>query len=219
MFQRLALFVALLFVAAPAVAADGPKVAVVDFQKALQSVQDGERAKKKMDDAMKEKQASIKQLETQLRTMKDEYDKQSLILSEAARKQKEQEFMNLQMQYQQTAQQSEQEMQELYAQLMDGLLDEDARHRERDREGEGLRPDPRDDRGRRRVLGQHARHHARVDHAVQREEPDHGRREVAVGAVLHRRAGGGGTGRQRRGRSESRPPRRAGARETPDPST
>jgi len=122
MFQRLALFLALLFVAAPAVAADGPKVAVVDFQKALQSVQDGEVAKKKMDDAMKQKQASIKQLETQLRTMKDEYDKQSLILSEAARKQKEQEFMNLQMQYQQTAQQSEQEMQELYAQLMDGLL-------------------------------------------------------------------------------------------------
>src|SRR4029077_14657005 len=52
----------------------------------------------------------------------DEYDKQSLILSEAARKQKEQEFMNAQMQYQQTAQQAEQEMQELYAQVMDGLI-------------------------------------------------------------------------------------------------
>jgi outer membrane protein len=122
MFQRLALFLGLLFVAAPAVAAEAPKIAVVDFQKALQSVKDGELAKKKIDDAMKEKQNNIKTMETQLRTMKDEYDKQSLILSEAARKQKEQEFMNAQMQYQQTAQQAEQEMQELYAQVMDGLI-------------------------------------------------------------------------------------------------
>jgi outer membrane protein len=122
MFQRLALFVALLFVAAPAVAAEGPKVAVVDFQKALDSVADGEAARKKLDAAMKEKQASIKTLETQLKGMKDEYDKQSLILSEAARKQKEQEFMNAQMQYQQTAQQSEAEMQQMYVQLMEGLL-------------------------------------------------------------------------------------------------
>jgi outer membrane protein len=122
MFQRLALFVALLFVAAPAVAAEGPKVAVVDFQKALDAVADGEAARKKLDAAMKEKQASIKTLETQLKAMKDEYDKQSLILSEAARKQKEQEFMNAQMQYQQTAQQSEAEMQQMYVQLMEGLL-------------------------------------------------------------------------------------------------
>ena len=122
MFQRLALFVALLFVAAPAVAAEGPKIAVVDFQKALDSVQDGEAARKKLDAAMKDKQASIKTLETQLKAMKDEYDKQSLILSEAARKQKEQEFMNAQMQYQQTAQQSEAEMQQMYVQLMEGLL-------------------------------------------------------------------------------------------------
>ena len=122
MFQRLALFVALLLVAAPAVAAESPKIAVVDFQKALESVADGEAARKKMDDAMKEKQASIKTLETQLRGMKEEYDKQSLILSEAARKQKEQEFMNAQMQYQQMAQQSEAEMQQMYVQLMEGLL-------------------------------------------------------------------------------------------------
>lgn len=123
MFQRLALFAALLFVVAPpAVAAEGPKVAVVDFQKALDAVQDGEAARKKLDAAMKDKQASIKTMETQLKAMKDEYDKQSLILSEAARKQKEQEFMNAQMQYQQAAQQSEQEMQQMYVQLMEGLL-------------------------------------------------------------------------------------------------
>jgi outer membrane protein len=123
MFQRLALFLALLFAAAPAVAADsGPRVAVVDFQKAIDSVADGEAARKKMDAAMKEKQASIKTLETQLKAMKDEYDKQSLILSDAARKQKEQEFMNAQMQYQQTAQQAEAEMQQLYVQLMESLI-------------------------------------------------------------------------------------------------
>ena len=123
MLRCLALFVALLFVAAPAVAADaGLKVAVVDFQKALDSVADGEAARKKLDAAMKEKQASIKTLETQLKAMKDEYDKQSLILSEAARKQKEQEFMSAQMQYQQMAQQSEAEMQQMYVQLMEGLL-------------------------------------------------------------------------------------------------
>jgi outer membrane protein len=122
MFQRLALFFTLLFVSMPSLAESAPKVAVVDFQKALDSVQDGETARKKLDSMMKEKQTAIKGMETQLKGMKEEYDKQALILSDAARKQKEQEMMNAQMQYQQAYAQSENEMQQLYVQLMEGLL-------------------------------------------------------------------------------------------------
>jgi outer membrane protein len=121
MFQRIAVLLALLALSIPAFA-QAPKVAVVDFQKALDSVQDGEAARAKLNSMMQQKQTQIETMETRLRAMKDEYDKQALILSDAARRQKEQEMMSLQSQYQQAYMQSEGEMQQLYVQLMEGLL-------------------------------------------------------------------------------------------------
>lgn len=121
MFKRYVIvFFALLFFSLPAAAQQ--QIAVVDFQKALDQVKDGDTARAKLDAKMKEKQQAIANMETRLRTMQEDYEKQALILSDAARKQKEQEMMNAQMEYQQAYMASEGEMQQMYMELMEGLI-------------------------------------------------------------------------------------------------
>ena len=113
-----ALFGALSF-SAPALA-DG--IAIVDFQEAINQVAEGEQARLQIDALYQQKQAAIANLEAQITQKMEEYEKQRLILSDAARQQKEQELMQLQQTYQQAAMQAEMEMQELYTQKMEGLI-------------------------------------------------------------------------------------------------
>lgn len=122
LFALLLLAVAMSF-ASPAMAQAAPKIAVVDFQSAIQQTKEGQAAQKKLDAAFQQKKTAIDQMEGQLRQMKADYDKQASILSDSARKAKEQEMMTLQAQYQQAYLQSEQDMQALYGQLMQNLLD------------------------------------------------------------------------------------------------
>lgn len=107
--------------APPAHAAEA-KIAVVDFQRAINEVKEGATAKTKLESMFKEKKLAIEQMEIDLRAKDEEYKKQAVILSDAARQQKEQELMQLQMQYQQVYMQSEQEMQQAYAVVMEELI-------------------------------------------------------------------------------------------------
>lgn len=107
----------------PALAQAAPKIAVVDFQSAIQQTKEGQAAQKKLDATFQQKKTGLDQFEAQLRQMKTDYDKQASILSDTARKAKEQELMQAQQQYQQAYMQSEQDMQAMYGQLMQSLLD------------------------------------------------------------------------------------------------
>ncbi|MFT5685560.1 MAG: outer membrane protein [Myxococcota bacterium] len=104
---------------APAIAGG---IAVVDFQEAINQVSEGETARAQIDALYQQKQAAIANLEAQIQTKMDEYEKQRLILSDAARAAKEQELMQLQQTYQQAGMQAESEMQELYTQKMEALI-------------------------------------------------------------------------------------------------
>jgi outer membrane protein len=108
-----------LFFSAPAFAGG---IAVVDFQEAINQVSEGETARQQIDTLYQQKQAAIANLEAQIQTKVAEYEKQRLILSDAARAQKEQELMQLQQTYQQAGMQAEMEMQELYTQKMETLI-------------------------------------------------------------------------------------------------
>lgn len=126
MFARLTALLLVAFAVAfsmPAMAQSAPKIAVVDFQSAIQQTKEGQAAQKKLDATFAQKKASLDQLEAQLRQMKADYDKQASILSDTARKAKEQELMNANSQYQQAYAQSEQDMQSMYNQTMQNLLD------------------------------------------------------------------------------------------------
>ena len=122
--RQLAALLVLAWVALASTAAwaQSVTIAVVDFQSALNQVQEGTAVKAKLDSLYKEKKGAIDQMETQLKTMQEEYQKQSLILSDAARQQKEAEMQQAQMVYQQTYMQSEQEMNDTYNELMAGLI-------------------------------------------------------------------------------------------------
>ena len=114
MLARLASLLMMVFAmtfASPALAQSAAKIGVVDFQSAIQQTKEGQAAQKKLDTAYQQKKTAI------------DYKKQASILADSARKAKEQELLAAQSQYQQAYQQSEQEMQALYGQLMQNLLD------------------------------------------------------------------------------------------------
>ena len=126
MLARLASLLMMVFAmtfASPALAQSAAKIGVVDFQSAIQQTKEGQAAHKKLDTAYQQKKTAIAAMETQLRQMQSDYEKQASILADSARKAKEQELLAAQSQYQQAYQQSEQEMQALYGQLMQNLLD------------------------------------------------------------------------------------------------
>ena len=126
MLARLASLLMMVFAmtfASPALAQSAAKIGVVDFQSAIQQTKEGQAAQKKLDTAYQQKKTAIAAMETQLRQMQSDYEKQASILADSARKAKEQELLAAQSQYQQAYQQSEQEMQALYGQLMQNLLD------------------------------------------------------------------------------------------------
>lgn len=97
-------------------------IAIVDFQLAINEVEEGEKARQEIDALLRQKQQAIQNMEQQLQTKMQEYEKQRLILSDEARQAKEQEIVQLQQQYQQAAMQAEMEMQQLYTQKMEGLI-------------------------------------------------------------------------------------------------
>jgi outer membrane protein len=99
------------------------KIGVVDFQRALNTVKEGAAAKQKLEGMFKEKKAAIDAMEVKLGAMQADYEKQAIILSDQARKQKEMELMQAQQVYQQTYMQSEQEMQAAYGKIMEDLLE------------------------------------------------------------------------------------------------
>lgn len=126
MLSRLFAFLCLaaaLMVATPAFAQSAPKIAVVDFQEAVNQVKDGATARTNLEAMYKQKKTAIESMEQQLMAMKAEYDKQALILSDTARQQKERELMVAQQNYQQAYMQHEQEMQTAYANAMEGLIE------------------------------------------------------------------------------------------------
>jgi outer membrane protein len=98
------------------------KIAVVDFQSALNQVQEGTTAMARLEGMRDEKMKAIDAKRQALATLQTELRNQSALLSEAARTAKEEEFLKAQAEFQQMAQQSEQDLQNTYMSIMDGLV-------------------------------------------------------------------------------------------------
>ncbi len=88
--------------AVKAVAADQPiKFGYVDFQKALNDVEEGKKAKAMLKSEFDEKQKKLDQIQNELQAMKTDLDKQRLILSADALKAKQEDFTKKYMDLQQ----------------------------------------------------------------------------------------------------------------------
>jgi outer membrane protein len=86
--------VGLMFVliAARSLSAQEMKIGLVDFQRALNEVEEGKAAKARLKGEFDEKQKTLDALQNELKAMKDNLEKQKLVLSQDALKQKETEY-------------------------------------------------------------------------------------------------------------------------------
>ena len=98
------------------------KIASVDYQKALESVAEGESARKKLESMFQSKKSAIEKLKSNFDAMQADYQKQSVLLSDSAKREKEDAINLAGMQFQQAYQQSEGEMQQAYQGAMEQLI-------------------------------------------------------------------------------------------------
>lgn len=74
------------------VLADTLKIGVVDFQRALNEVEEGKAAKARLKTEFDQKQKSLDALQNELKAMRDNLEKQKTVLSKDALQQKEMEY-------------------------------------------------------------------------------------------------------------------------------
>ena len=109
-----------MLVASPAYAQG--KIAVVDFNRASQEVNEGAQIQAELMELQRTRQERMNDMEKQIMGMRSEYEKQAMILSEDTRRQKEQEIMAATQEYQQAVMAAQQEMQQAYEQKAGGLF-------------------------------------------------------------------------------------------------
>ncbi len=123
MFKRFFVLLTFMFGFSGLAAAADVKVAVVDFQRALNEVNEAAGVRAKLESMYGDRKAAIEKMQTALETKKTELEKQSTILSDSARKAKEEDFMKSQVEFQQTYSRYEGEMQQAYYAAMQDFID------------------------------------------------------------------------------------------------
>ena len=121
MIARLLFLFCLIFSFAPMAFAQA-KVATVDFQRAINEVAEGKAAKTRLESMYAEKKAALDRMQANLQQKQADYQKQAVVLSETARKQKEEELNNDMMALQQAYMRYEGEFNQAYMGAMDTLL-------------------------------------------------------------------------------------------------
>ncbi len=99
------------------------KIAVVDLAKALQTVEAGKKARATLEKEYNEKKKKFEAEEQALTKLRDDIKKQSLALSDEARKKKEGEFQERFMKYQQQAQTAQVELQKKEAEFTKPIVE------------------------------------------------------------------------------------------------
>lgn len=93
--RRILTVIFVLALATCAFAQDGVKIGFIDMQQALNESEAGKVAKKELEDAVKERQGEINEKMAMREKLVAELEKQSVVLSEEARKQKQSELDKL----------------------------------------------------------------------------------------------------------------------------
>ena len=99
-FKGLAISLAVMALAGTASAAEDVKIATVDMQKALQTVDSGRRAKAQLEKEFNSKKTQLQTEEASIKKMTEEFQKQSLVMSDEARAKKQAELQQRIMKFQ-----------------------------------------------------------------------------------------------------------------------
>jgi len=121
----LLLIVLLTVVAVPtAMAADAMKIGYVDLQKALNLSAAGKAAKEKMKAKFKDYDADVQKRQEELKKLKDDLEKQALLLSAEARAAKERDYQQKVKDYQRLTKDIQEELQQTDADYTRKILEE-----------------------------------------------------------------------------------------------
>ncbi|MCO4768734.1 MAG: OmpH family outer membrane protein [Deltaproteobacteria bacterium] len=99
------------------------KLGVVDFQAALNDVEEGKKARKVLETRFEEKRMGLEARRTELETMRENLEAQKALLSEDALRGKEAEFNTLAVEFQQDMVEAQQEMALMEQELTGGILE------------------------------------------------------------------------------------------------
>lgn len=90
--------------------AEGMKIATVDMNRALQTVDAGKKAKAQLEKEINNKKKELQNEETALKKLKEELEKQSLAMSDEARAKKGGEFQQRYLKFQEATMKTQQEL-------------------------------------------------------------------------------------------------------------
>ncbi len=123
--RHVAIPAALAFAAAlyAAPAAADTKIGYVDLHRALSEVEDGKSARAQLKKEFDAKQKTFDEKQEELKRMKADYDKQSVMLSDSAKKDKQTEFSRKYAELQDTYVQLQKEISEREGEMSRGILE------------------------------------------------------------------------------------------------
>ena len=101
---------------------DLSRIAVVDMQKALQTVDAGKKAKSDLEKEFNAKKKDLQNEETAIKKMGEEFKKQSLVMSDEARGKKQNELQERIMKFQELTQKSQMEIQQKEQTLTEPII-------------------------------------------------------------------------------------------------
>ncbi len=116
-------FLAVLFCAPSAFAQAPVKVGVVDFQRALNEVAEGKKAKATLEQRYESTRLQVEAKRAELQQMKENIEAQGVMLSPDALSEKEQAYQKEMIAFQQVLMESQQEMALMEQELTSGILE------------------------------------------------------------------------------------------------
>lgn len=124
--KKIMIFILAALILATSVSAAEIKIGYVDLQKALNTSEAGKAAKEKIGKTVQEYQGTVEERQKELKKIKDDLDKQALVLSEEARAGKEREYQLKLKDYQRFTKDIQEELQQKDAdytrQILEDLL-------------------------------------------------------------------------------------------------
>lgn len=121
--RLIGLTLAALLLATPALAVDA-KIGYVDLQKALNLSEAGKSAKEKIAKTVKEYEGTVEGRQKELKKLKEDLEKQALVLSEVARADKEREYQQKLKEFQRFTKDIQEELQQKDTDFTRQILEE-----------------------------------------------------------------------------------------------
>lgn len=99
------------------------KIGYVNLQRAINEVDEGKNAKAKLKKDFEKKQAELDKLQAELKKMKDDFESQTMMLSDDAKRKKAGEFQQKMMQLQQTYMKLQQDLAQAESKATKSIFD------------------------------------------------------------------------------------------------